>query len=190
MRDKTVCVSLGDFTRAHGWRAFRVRTVSSTYHVAIGDSGGERLAILRGYSVGAGRLVDVQDSAPTIGDERLFDVAPNEWVGKALSFGTTTTSAVVEATPEPDAAIVTAVTAALTLASRPAQPANERAPYPQDWIERVEIAAECLRHVYRRPGLLSDIARNETLLARLNVALGECVLLVRAIAGATGANGA
>ena len=90
MSDKTVCVSLGDFTRAHGWRVYRVRTVSSTYHVAIGRTNGKGLAILRGYSVGAARLVDVQDSDPRLGTQSLFDVAPSDWAGRPLAFGTTT----------------------------------------------------------------------------------------------------
>lgn len=184
MSDKTVCVSIGELTRAQGWSVHRVRTSSSTYHVAIAPSQLHRFAVLRGYSVGAGRLIDVRDSDPLIGGEPLFDVPPAAWSGKPLAFGTTVTSAVVEAATETDATIVTIVTSALMPVSQPARAfEHERPPYPEDWIERAEIAAECLRHLLRRRGLLDDIQRRPELLARLNVALGECALVVRAIAG-------
>lgn len=190
MSDKTVCVSIGELTRAQGWSVYRVRTSSSTYHVATAPPQARRFAVLRGYSVGAGRMIDVRDSDPQVGDESLFDVAPTDWSGKALAFGTTVTSPVVEATPETDATIVTVVTSALVPTTEPA-PASERhrAAYPEDWIEHAETAAAVLRQLYHRKGLLDDIQRRPALHERFNVALADCALQLRAIGGKLGPRG-
>jgi hypothetical protein len=126
--------------------------------------------------------VDVQDSGAKVGNASLFDVAPGEWAGKPLTFGTTTTSAVVDAIPETDAAIVTVVTSALVSASQPS-PKHERAPYPEDWVEHAEVAAAVLRQVYQRKGLLEDIQQRPALFERLAVALADCALQLRAIGG-------
>lgn len=189
MSDKTVCVSIGELTRAHGWSVYRVRTSSSTYHVAIAPHQAHRFAVLRGYSVGAGRLIDVRDSDPQVGGESLFDITHAAWLGKPLAFGTTETSPVVEATPETDATIVTLLTTALVPTSEPARPRErDRVPYPEDWIEHAELAAGILRQLYRRKGLLGDVQREFGLLERLNVALAECALLLRALGGRLDAN--
>lgn len=188
MSDKTVCVSFGELTRTQGWSVYRVRTSSSSYHVATAPPQASRFAVLRGYSVGAGRLIDVRDSDPQVGDESLFDVAPTDWAGKALSFGTTVTSPVVEAAPETDASIVTVVTSALVPASEPARPRErDRVPYPEDWIEHAELAAGILRQLYHRKELLDDIQRRPALHERLSVALADCALQLRAIGGKLGA---
>jgi hypothetical protein len=191
MSDKTVCVSIGELTRAQGWSVYRVRTSSSTYHVAIAPHQAHRFAVLRGYSMGAGRLIDVRDSDPQVGDESLFDIPPAAWSGKPLAFGTTVTSPVVEAAPETDASIVTVVTSALVPTSNPARPRDrDRVAYPEDWVEHAELAAEILRGVYRRTGLLDDIQRRPGLYERFNVALADCALQLRAIGGKLGTRGA
>lgn len=189
MSEKTVCASIGELARSQGWAVYRVRTGSSTYHVAIAPAGAGRFALLRGYSVGVGRMIDVRDSLPRIGDDSLFDVAPAAWSGKALAFGTTVTSPVIEAAPETDARLVTVVTSAL-VALPPSSEAPERnhVPYPEDWIEHTEAAAAILRHLYRRRGLLEDIHLRPELHERLSVALAECALLLRAIARKLEAN--
>lgn len=184
MSEKTVCVSLGELTRTQGWSVYRVRTEASTYHVAIAPPQAHRFALLRGYSVGAGRMIDVRDSAPRVGAESLFDVAPTSWRGKPLAFGTTVTSPVIEAATETDAMLVTAVTSALVPLPQSTGPSErDRVRYPEDWIEHTEAVAAILRHLYRRPGLLEEIQRRGALHERLNVALAECALLLRAIAG-------
>ena len=187
MGDKTVCVSIGELTKAQGWSVYRVRTSSSTYHVAIGPPQAHRFAVLRGYSVGAGRLIDVRDSSPQVGDEALFDVAHTRWSGKALAFGTTVTSPVVEAVPETDTTIVTVVTSALA-PIRPSAQASERdsVPYPENWIEHAETAAAVLRRLYHHKGLLDDIQRSPALHERFNVALADCALQLRALGGRLG----
>jgi len=188
--DKTVCVSIGELTRLQGWTVFRVRTASSTYHVAIAPVGAHRFAVLRGYSVGAGRIIDVRDSAPQIGGGSLFDVAPQDWPGKPLAFGTTITSAVLDAVPETDAAIVTVVTSALVPTSERSQASERhRAAYPEDWIENAEAAVAVLGHLYLRRGLIEDIQRRPRLLERLHVALAGGALQLRAIAGKLGSPG-
>lgn len=195
MSDVTVFISLGDIKKTEGWSVYRVRTVSSTYHVALGPlERGKRFAILRGYSAGAGRLIDVRDSAPQVGDESLFDVPPEKWVGKKLSFGTATTSAVVEAMLETGEQIITSIIQTLgpqaREVERPAPPPEpERAAYPENWVENAETAAEILRRIYQRRGLLDDIRKRPALSERLNVALGECALMLRAIAGKLGQGG-
>lgn len=195
--ERTVVGSLLElFQKTPGWKVYRVQTSSSTYHVAMGSLEGRRMAILRGYSVGAGRLVDIRDSGPQAGGESLFDVDPERWVGRKLSFSTTTTSPVVEIAPETDEKIITVVTSALAPAppsspapQAPAAPEYVRPPYPEDWVERAEYAAECLRRLYQRRGALEDIQKQQPLSERLNVAVGECALMLRAIAGKLGTAG-
>lgn len=182
MSEKTVCVSIGELAGAQGWAVYRVRTASSTYHVAIAPAGARRFAVLRGYSVGVGRVIDVCDSAPQVGDASLFDVAPGKWSGKPLAFGTTVTSHVIEAAPETDAAVRTVVTSALVARPVPSSE-RDRVPYPEDWVEHAELAAAVLRQLYQRKGLLEDIEQRPAMHERLNVALAECALLLRAIAG-------
>lgn len=198
MSDVTVFISLGDIKKAEGWTVYRVRTSSSTYHVAVGPvEKGKRFAILRGYSAGAGRLIDVRDSAPQVGDESLFDVPPSKWVGKKLSFGTATTSAVVEAVRETGEQIITSVIQTLAPQAAEIEPERRRAPppepersaYPEDWVENAETAAEILRRIYQRRTLLDDIRKRPPLWDRLNVAMGECALMLRAIGGKIGSGG-
>lgn len=108
-----------------------------------------------------------------------------------MAFGTTETSPVVEATRETDATIVTLLTTALVPTSEPARPrerVRDRVPYPEDWIEHAELAAGILRQLYHRKGLLGDVQRESGLLERLNVALAECALLLRALGGRLDAN--
>ncbi len=56
---------------------------------------------------------------------------------------------------------------------------------PSSCIHRMAACSTCF---YHRKGLLSDVQRESGLLERLNVALAECALLLRALGGRLDAN--
>lgn len=181
-----------------GWIVYRVRTASSQYHLGLfaGGLGRRQCAVLRGMSHGLGRSVDMQDSAPLVGGKSLFQVPPSDWVGKQLEIGTATTSPIRSVEEERDRGIVTSITSSASLAVaespqpvrthvRPAQPApeSEWAPYPEDYVERVEIAARLLRAVYQKKALIEDLKKHEELSQRFQLGLSECFLMLKAIGG-------
>ncbi|MGQ0503726.1 MAG: hypothetical protein ACT4TC_00245 [Myxococcaceae bacterium] len=193
---KTVVMSLSEV----GWTVYRVRTASSEYHLGLfaGGMGRRQCAVLRGMSHGLGRSVDMQDSAPLVGGKSLFEVPPSEWIGKQLEIGTTTTSPVRSVDEERDRGIVTSITSAASLAVadsqqqpartyvRPVQPAppeSEWAPYPEDYVERVEIAAKLLRSAYQKRNLVEDLKARSELLERFQLGLSECFLMLKAMGG-------
>jgi 6-pyruvoyltetrahydropterin/6-carboxytetrahydropterin synthase len=63
-------------------------------------------------SQGLGQMIDLQDSAPLIGGQSLFDVPPAHWVGKPLEMGTATTSPIQSVETEQDPNVVQAMTQA------------------------------------------------------------------------------
>lgn len=182
-----------------GWTVYRVRTASSHYHLGVfeGGMGKRRCAVLRGMSGGLGRAVDLQDSAPLIGGVSLFEVPPSGWIGKQLEIGTATTSPIQAVDEESDRTVITSITSGASLAPSgprapagevtawrappPAQEASPWAPYPEDYVERVEVAAGLLRAAYQKKSLLEDLRDQRELLERFELGLSECFLMLRAI---------
>jgi hypothetical protein len=201
MTEKTTVFSIS----ALGWTVYRVRTTSSRYHLALflGDGSRRRkCGVLRGTSEGLGRSIDIQDSAPLIGGRSIYDVPPQEWVGSVLEIGTATTSPIREVAKEEDRAVVTSITSSIVRAGggsptsikeKPvaqaiviADPKPEpprRPAYPEDHVEGLEQAANWLRMVYRKTGLVRDLERHPELLERFQMAFGECRVLMEGVAG-------
>lgn len=193
---KTVVTSLSEV----GWTVYRVRTSASQYHLAVFEGLLERrkCAVLRGMSQGLRREIDLQDSAPLIGGKCLFEVPPSQWIGKQLEIATATTSPVQSVEEEQDRGILTSITSAIALANgdqqqpartsvgeaaRRQQRESEWAPYPENFVEHVEIAASLLRSVYWRKLLLEDLRARPELLERFQVALSECLLMIKEVGG-------
>jgi hypothetical protein len=204
MSDKTTVFSISEF----GWTVYRIRTASSRYHLALflGDGSSRRkCGVLRGLSEGLGKAIDIQDSAPLVGGRSIYDVPPREWVGSVLEIGTATTSPIREVEKEDDRAIVTSITSSLVRAgSEPSTRVKERPvaqaivvddstskpkpeprppPYPEDHVEGCEYAANWLRMVYRKTGLVRDLEGCPELLERFQMAFGECRVLLEGISG-------
>lgn len=175
--DKTRVTKLMDV--GHGWRAYRVKTRSTNYHLAVRDgAGGERpCVVLRGYS--HGREVDVTDSAPQVGGRLLFQVPTADWIGKMLAVGTVETSPVTAVEEEKSLAVIHDITGTLARPATRSEP--EAAPqlmYPENMVEQLEAAASVLRRTYRHARLLDDLKSHEHLVGRFKAALAECALHV------------
>lgn len=172
-------------------RVFHVKTQSSRYVLGFFDLGGVRpFAMMRGMSQGMGHEIDLRDSDPRIGDNSLFDVAPERWVGERIDMAGTKTSPVASAVEErnpvhTDTLIRTLMQPpARTVAKQPEerrpapqqqeQPKREprrEPPYPENMVEYVEILASVLRNLASNGTAVDDISRQANLLARLKVAL-------------------
>jgi hypothetical protein len=193
MSDKTSVVSMSE----PGWTVYRIRTESSRYHLSIYDgAGGRPVAVLRGIS--GDRTIDQADSAPLLGGRLLFGIDVSAWVGHALEMGRVKTSAILDVERESNPILVRTITAAaaitVTGGSRPAgvdQTADETDrpyrmtsadfAYPEDYLIRVERAAQHLSAAYDRTSLVDDLARLPDLMQRFQVALSECLLKVHAL---------
>jgi hypothetical protein len=88
--------------RALAVTVYRVQTESSIYHVAFHEERGRKYVVVRGQAGTDREHVVVRDSDPRIGDDSLFEVAPDDWVGKPLEIATMRTSNVVSVYREGD----------------------------------------------------------------------------------------
>jgi hypothetical protein len=80
-------------------KAFRVVTQSSVYILSIHEDGQRRYAFIRGEAGTDREHVMGRDSDPRVGEYSLFDLEPQEWVGKCLEIAAMTTSEVQEVEP-------------------------------------------------------------------------------------------
>jgi hypothetical protein len=190
---KTSVVSMSE----PGWTVYRIKTESSSYHLSVYDGAkGRPVAVLRGIS--GDRTIDQADSAPLVGGSMLFGIDPTAWVGHALEMGRVKTSAILTVERENNPLIVLAITAAaavtVTGGSRPVEVGQTAAgtdgprcatsadfPYPEDYVIRIERAAQHLSAGYDRTSLVEDLARFPDLMQRFQVALSECLLKVHAL---------
>ena len=82
---------------------FTVSTASSTYYVALLTAAGHpRGAVLRSVQRADGQSFEVQDDAPSVEGQPLFEVPPSEWLGLHLEFADVVTSPVRAVAVEPD----------------------------------------------------------------------------------------
>ena len=65
--------------------------------------------------------------------------------------------------------------------SRPRAATSADYPYPEDYVIRVERAAQHLSAAYDCTSLVGDLARSPDLMQRFQVALSECLLKVSAL---------
>ena len=190
MEEKTIVTLFSRLT----WRVYRVETQSSVYTVGLyeGEAGRRPCAVLHGTSHGT--PIAAQDSSPLVGERSLFDVAPSEWVGYSIEIGTVTTSSVRRVEVEDDEQKIQAVTrqgevtqigygdgARQERKQQSDQPHRGWSPYPADRVQYVESAASLLRAVYSRSELVADLRAHPDLMRRLQVAVGECFLMIKAL---------
>lgn len=184
-----------DPSAAPGWTVYRVQTRSSGYHVALGTFCGRKLGVIRGRSGRAGESpIQEGDGAPLVGDDSLFELAPEMWVGKSLRIGAIVTSPVVAVALETDVTMVHAITGALSpspVSSRDGERAarTSSAPPPPSAeaieLSRIthyaEVAAWCLRRLDEDEGGLRFAMHDATSSMRIHDALTECAQLLRAL---------
>jgi hypothetical protein len=193
---KTSVVSMSE----PGWTVYSIRTESSSYHLSVYDgSGGRPVAVLRGNS--GDRSIDQADSAPLVGGALLFGIDPSAWVGQPLELGRVKTSPILAVERERNPILVQTITAAAAMmvtggsrlaradqvsqgaADRPRPMTSADFPYPEDYVIRIERAAQHVSAAYDRTSLVDDLAGHPDLLQRFQVALGECLLKVHALGG-------
>jgi len=176
------------------WKVYRVHTRSSAYVLGLYNWDGRRFAVLRGTSEGLGGRVDLRDSDPKIGGRSLFEVKPEEWVGKVLEVSTATTSPVRSVEEERDSSVITGVRAVVVPggkapAERMATPraAEERRatpvepPFPENFVHEMEIASYLIARANRHPELLVALAGEAELLERFKVALAGCLVSAKSL---------
>jgi hypothetical protein len=88
--------------RAQAVDVYRVQTEASVYFVAIHEERGRKYVVVRGQQGSDRENVVVRDSDPRIGDQSLFDVAPERWVGQVLEAATMRTSPITAVYREGD----------------------------------------------------------------------------------------
>lgn len=81
----------------------RVTTLQSLYFVAFHDERGRRYVVVRGQEGSDRENVVVRDSDPRIGDESMFDLAIEKWIGQVMEIATMRTSPITKTEVEPAA---------------------------------------------------------------------------------------
>lgn len=184
MSDWATKTFVGTVSVESGWRVYRVRTQNSSYSVGLRLSG-KRVGALRGHSQSGGDI-NVRDSEPTVGGVSVFDVAPNEWVGRALDFAGITTSPVIAVSTETDANVITEITSPGARALVPRmEERDQRRPKPEhpvSILEYAEYAHSLLGYVSRDKEAIRLLARSEPWATRLKLALSGAVTMANAIA--------
>jgi hypothetical protein len=79
------------------------------YIVGIHELRGRRFVIVRGEPGSDREHVVVRDSDPRIGEQSLFEVPPDQWIGKALEVATMTSSQIVAVDQEKDPNVIASV---------------------------------------------------------------------------------
>jgi hypothetical protein len=95
--------------RERALAVYRVKTQASLYLVGIHEARGRKFVIVRGEAGTDREHVVVRDSDPRIGEHSLFEVPPQQWVGKSLEVATMTSSQIVSVDVEHDPAAIAAV---------------------------------------------------------------------------------
>jgi hypothetical protein len=84
--------------RSDALAVFRVQTQQSVYLVGFHEARGKKFAIVRGEPGTDREHVVVRDSDPRVGEQSMFEVPYEAWVGKTLEVATMTSSTIVGVT--------------------------------------------------------------------------------------------
>jgi hypothetical protein len=95
--------------RARAVAVYRVTTQASIYIIGFHELHGRKYVIARGAPGTDREAVVVRDSDPRVGEHSLFEVPPQDWVGKSLEIATMTSSPVTGVVQERDPVAIAAV---------------------------------------------------------------------------------
>ena len=95
--------------RARAVAVYRVTTQASIYIIGFHELHGRKYVIARGAPGTDREAVVVRDSDPRVGEFSLFEVPPQDWVGKSLEIATMTSSPVTGVVQERDPVAIAAV---------------------------------------------------------------------------------
>jgi hypothetical protein len=141
MRSKTM---FGDFRWAAS-AVYRVTTESSVYLLGFHEERGRQFVVLRGLPGTDREHVVIRDSDPRIGEASMFELAPEDWVGKLMEVATMTSSAVTAVTAETDRAAVASVGGDSASANagwmRPAAPREPGSPWAPPALRKLDRPA-------------------------------------------------
>ncbi|HEX3763577.1 MAG TPA: hypothetical protein VHW23_33000 [Kofleriaceae bacterium] len=87
----------------------RVITESSVYIVGFHEDRGRKYVVVRGLPGTDREHVVLRDSDPRIGDASLFELPPDQWVGKHMEIATMSSSLVTAVMAETDRAAIASV---------------------------------------------------------------------------------
>lgn len=87
----------------------RVITESSVYILGFHEERGRKYVVVRGLPGTDREHVVLRDSDPRIGDASMFELPPDDWVGKNMEIATMTSSEVTAVMPETDRAAIASV---------------------------------------------------------------------------------
>jgi hypothetical protein len=105
MHRKTI---FGDF-RNIASAVYRVTTASSVYILGFHQERGRQFVVVRGLPGTDREHVVLRDSDPRIGPASMFELPPDEWVGKIMEVATMTSSEVTAVAVETDRAAIALV---------------------------------------------------------------------------------
>jgi hypothetical protein len=98
----------GDFRR-EAVSVYRIETQGSVYIIGVHVTRGRKYAIVRGLPGTDREHVVARDSDPRIGEDSLFEVPVESWVGKELEVATMTSSTIKSAARETDSQAIALV---------------------------------------------------------------------------------
>jgi len=134
---------------------YRVTTESSVYILGFHEERGRQFVVLRGLPGTDREHVVIRDSDPRIGEASMFELLPEEWVGKLMEVATMTSSAVTAVTVETDRGAIASVggdsASAHAAWMRPAAQSDK----PPAWSPRPPGMSE-------RPRVVPDLGRGTT----------------------------
>ncbi|HEY4243176.1 MAG TPA: hypothetical protein VGM88_25365 [Kofleriaceae bacterium] len=95
--------------RARAIAVYRVRTQASIYILGFHEERGRRFVVVRGEPGSDREHVIIRDSDPRLGEQSLFEVPPELWIGQSLEVATMTSSTITAVQRETDLAAIRAV---------------------------------------------------------------------------------
>jgi hypothetical protein len=141
MKSKTM---FGDFRWAAS-AVYRVTTESSVYLLGFHEERGRQFVVLRGLPGTDREHVVIRDSDPRVGEASMFELAPEDWVGKLMEVATMTSSAVTAVMAETDRAAVASVGGDSSSANaawmRPAAPREPGSPWAPPALRKLDRPA-------------------------------------------------
>src|SRR5262245_35174479 len=105
MHRKTI---FGDFRQAAS-AVYRVITESSVYILGFHEDRGRRFVVVRGLPGTDREHVVLRDSDPRIGAASMFELPPDQWIGKIMEVATMTSSEITAVMAETDRAAIALV---------------------------------------------------------------------------------
>jgi hypothetical protein len=143
MHRKTI---FGDFRQAAS-AVYRVITESSVYILGFHEERGRRFVIVRGLPGTDREHVVIRDSDPRIGDASMFELPPDQWVGRIMEIATMTSSQITAVAVETDRAAIALVGGDAPSAhsgwmrpAAPREPAPAWSPHAPGMPERPRVA--------------------------------------------------